>query len=573
MTTLDNLPNNPWRIPWHLLLIFALLSGGILGVGYWYYEHQQDHFREEMEAQLNAVANLKVNQITSWRQERMHDAVLIFDDPIFASEVQEWYDGQAPPGQREEIIHRLQGLKQDMYESIRLLDSRANVQLAIPDDYRELTAFIKEKALSAISGGKIIFSDMHPDPEGRVRLDLIVPIHFQKNGRKINAGVVLLCINPHRQLYPLIESRPTPSSTAEFVLVRHEGREIVYLNELPFRPDAPLNLRLSLDRPDVPAVKAALGNEGIIRGMDYRGIPVMAVTRTIPDSPWFFVAKIDAAEMEAVLREQAIMVGILLIALVATSGVTVAYFWRNRDVQFYRQQEKALKESEHQLRLLSSQLLMVQEKERHRFSMELHDELGQALMVLKFQLHRISKEKRKAKAEFQSLLNYLEDVIEKVRRLSRDLIPASLEEFGLAIALNNLLEEFGRQFEIRWSPGEINGIDRLFSKIKQVNIFRIFQESLTNIARHAQASQITVIVKRNEDRVVFSIEDNGQGFHLREAGGRETGIGLTAMQERARLAGGFLHIRSRSGGGTRISFNIPIDKEEHQDAALSSSTG
>ncbi len=545
-------------------------------MGYWYYDHQQGHFRDETEAQLNAVANLKVSQIVAWRQERMHDAVLIFDDPIFASEVQEWYDGKAPPGQREEIIHRLQGLKQDMYESIRLLDSRGIVQLAIPFDSRGLTPFIKEKALTAISAGKIIFSDMHLNPEGRIRLDLIVPIHFQKSGQKINAGVVLLCINPRLMLYPIIESRPTPSSTAEFVLVRREGREIVCLNELPSRPDAPLNLRLPLDRADVPAVKAALGHEGIVRGVDYRGIPVLAATRTIPDSPWFFVAKIDAAEMEAVLREQAVLVGILLIALVATSGVTVAYFWRNRDVQFYRQQEKALKESEHQLRLLSSQLLMVQEKERHRFSMELHDELGQALMVLKFQLHRIAKEKRRTRAEFQSLLDYLEGVIEKVRRLSRDLIPASLEEFGLAIAIINLLEEFGKQFDIRWSPDEINGIDHLFANLEQVNIFRIFQESLTNIARHAQASQITVNVKRNEDRVVFSIEDNGRGFNLREAGGwegYETGIGLAAMQERARLAGGFLNIRSKPGVGTRITFNIPIKQEEKKDATLSSSTG
>ena len=210
------------------------------GGGYWYYEHQQSHFREETEAQLNAVANLKVNQIVAWRQERMHDAVLVFDAPIFAAEVQEWYDGQAPPGQREEIMHRLQGLKQTMYESIRLLDSRGNVHLAIPDDSRELTPFIKEKALTAISDGKIFFSDMHPDPKGRIRLDLIVPIHFQKSGQKINAGVVLLCIDPYLLLYPLIESRPTPSSTAEFVLVRREGGEIVYLNELPFRPDTPL---------------------------------------------------------------------------------------------------------------------------------------------------------------------------------------------------------------------------------------------------------------------------------------------------------------------------------------------
>ena len=206
-------------------------------------------------------------------------------------------------------------------------------------------------------------------------------------------------------------------------------------------------------------------------------------------------------------------------------------------------------------------------------SMELHDELGQALMVLKFQLDRLSKEKRKTKAEFQFLLHYLDEVIENIRRLSRDLSPSSLEQFGLASAIKNLLQNFGKHYNIRWSETEIDGINRLFPRLAQINIYRIFQEAFTNIGRHTQASQITVRIMEKDGRVLFTVEDNGQGFDLRKARDRENGIGLAAMQERARLAGGFLKIWSQPGAGTKITFNIPIIKGEGDETPLSDSAG
>jgi signal transduction histidine kinase len=229
----------------------------------------------------------------------------------------------------------------------------------------------------------------------------------------------------------------------------------------------------------------------------------------------------------------------------------------------HQRTEKTLLESERQLRYLSSQLLIVQENERKRISRELHDELGQALMVLKFQLDRLSKEKKGTRAELRALPHYLDEVIENVRRLSRDLSPASLEQFGLSFAINNLLEEFGQHFDIRWSPDQTGGLDHLFSHLAQLNTFRIFQESLTNIGRHAHASRISVNIEQQEDHVLFTVEDDGLGFDSKNVSDREhqaCGIGLATMQERARLSGGSLDILSQPGAGTKITFRIPTDK-------------
>jgi len=216
-----------------------------------------------------------------------------------------------------------------------------------------MTTIIKDKVSKALANGKVIFSDLHRSPENNIRLDLVVPVQFHQNGQRKKVGIIIIQVNPRLFLDHLIQSWPVPSATAEIILVRREENEIVVLNELRFRQDSSLTLRLSLNRSEDPAVKAALGYEGIVWGVDYRDIPVVAVTRAIPGSPWFLTAKMEVSEVDAPLRERFQLVAFLLIAVIAASGSGLAYFWRNRDAYFYRQQleiqqekEKVLKESE-----------------------------------------------------------------------------------------------------------------------------------------------------------------------------------------------------------------------------------
>ena len=240
-----------------------------------------------------------------------------------------------------------------------------------------------------------------------------------------------------------------------------------------------------------------------------------------------------------------------------------------RDISERKLKEKILQESEQQLRFFSSQLLIVQENERRRISKELHDELGPALMILKFQLSsietRLPKNKKTLRSEFESLPHHLDDIIESVRRLSWNLSPSVLEQFGLATAIKNLLGDFGKHYVIRWEPPQVEEINDLFPPLSQTNIYRIFQEALTNIGRHAQATQISVGIEKQDGYVTFTIEDNGSGFDPQVAMHRENrqgGIGLAAMQERARMAGGHLEIRSQPGSGTHLVFTIPLENGE-----------
>jgi len=210
--------------------------------------------------------------------------------------------------------------------------------------------------------------------------------------------------------------------------------------------------------------------------------------------------------------------------------------------------------------------LSVQEGERRRISRELHDELGQSLTVLKIHLvaveDRLRGDQGDLKSDCEQLLDYIDGVIENVRRLSWDLSPYILEDLGLSSSLRYLIDEICLNHQID-STVVIDKIDHLFSPETKINIYRIFQESLTNIARHGQASLIKVRIKKQVDKVSFMVQDNGEGFEKEKVLLKpltQRGLGLTAMRERALMAQGSLQIWTRVGQGTKVTFVIPTDQ-------------
>ncbi len=235
-----------------------------------------------------------------------------------------------------------------------------------------------------------------------------------------------------------------------------------------------------------------------------------------------------------------------------------------KEIEERRRTEVALRESKGKLRSLSSQLLKAQEKERRRISLELHDELGQSLSLLKVQLGAI---KRKLDDDQSDLIIDLEEprqhlnyIIESVRRLSRDLSPSILEDLGLSAALEWLVSDFARHHNLSLSYAAEN-IDDFFSHEHLIIIYRIFQETLSNIGKHAQASEVFVKIKKMAHEVSFLIADNGIGFDIRQVSREkptEKGMGLAAMQERALIIRSSLAISAQTDKGTQISFKIPI---------------
>jgi len=250
--------------------------------------------------------------------------------------------------------------------------------------------------------------------------------------------------------------------------------------------------------------------------------------------------------------------------LLGKDGQIIGVIAVGQDIAERKRAEEDLRESAQKLRTLTSQILTAQEDERKRISRELHDELGQSLTVLKLSLRAAGRhllEPLEVKEELAHLALYLDEVIDKVRRLSRALSPAILEDLGLAPALKYLINELSRYYKIV-HDFDLDVLDLFFPKEAQIIIFRIFQESLTNIAKHAQAKKVRLVIRKSEWAVLFEVEDDGQGFEVTEVLTRPSkGLGLVALSERAKMLGGTLDINSRKGRGTRMTCTIPVSRE------------
>src|ERR1035437_10316476 len=237
----------------------------------------------------------------------------------------------------------------DQYDLIRLLDAQGVTRMSVPTGRPPVSSVVLQRIPEILRSGQVAFQDFHRNEhDQRVYLDILVPI-FDEQDASRPLGVFYLRIDPDKYLYPFIKHWPVPSETAEILLIRREGNEAVFLNELRFQTNTALNLRSSLENTNMPAVKAALGQKGIVEGADYRGVPVLAALRAVPDSPWFLVARMDTAEVYAPLRERLWLTILLVSLLLISAGAGIGVIWRHQRVQFYKERYKmaeALREGE-----------------------------------------------------------------------------------------------------------------------------------------------------------------------------------------------------------------------------------
>ncbi len=232
----------------------------------------------------------------------------------------------------------------------------------------------------------------------------------------------------------------------------------------------------------------------------------------------------------------------------------------NSDITARKYGELRLQASSSRLRALASRLESVREEERTRIARELHDELGQALTALKFDLAtlagRLPKRNQGLRADAQAMSNQIDTTIKLVRRISTELRPGMLDDLGLAAAIEWQGQEFaartGIECRVRLPEQEL-----VSSREQATAIFRIFQETLTNVARHAKATKVEVDLELVGEATRLRVRDNGQGFDNAEVKGKHS-LGLLGMEERAEILGGTFEVESAIGQGTTVTVVIPL---------------
>lgn len=230
-----------------------------------------------------------------------------------------------------------------------------------------------------------------------------------------------------------------------------------------------------------------------------------------------------------------------------------------RDVSERRQAEEELRRSEEQLRELAHRQEAVREEERRRIAIEIHDELGQALTGFKLQLawleSRLPEGSRSLRGPVRQMLGQIDRTIETVQRIGAELRPAVLDTLGPLAAIEWQAEEFTRRTAIpctvaapaRWPPVD---------DARSTALFRVLQEALTNVARHAQASSVRVRVAVEDGWLVLAVEDDGKGVRDRQSTGPKS-LGLVGMRERVAAFGGQLRLAQREPSGTILEVRMP----------------
>ncbi len=230
------------------------------------------------------------------------------------------------------------------------------------------------------------------------------------------------------------------------------------------------------------------------------------------------------------------------------------------DITKRKRAESALRETTRQLQALSRRVLETQETERRRVAHELHDELGQALTAIKINLQSRERFKHQSPDELNAEnLRIVDDALQQVRRLALALRPSILDDLGLTPALRWIAEQTATRSQITVNFHPAMAPVRLASDIETA-CFRIVQEALTNVVRHAGARQVEIELRRDGDALVLRVHDDGCGFDLavmRERAVAGGSIGVLGMQERAALIGGQLDIRSTPGNGCTVQLRCP----------------
>jgi two-component system sensor histidine kinase DegS len=221
------------------------------------------------------------------------------------------------------------------------------------------------------------------------------------------------------------------------------------------------------------------------------------------------------------------------------------------------------KRFEETLRFYVKQVTIAQEEERKRIARELHDETAQSISTLYNDIDNILMTHGELPAEVSEQLEQLEvkldKILEEVRRFSHEMRPGLLDQFGLVPSLEHLIEEFGKSENIECHL-EITGNEQRQSPGTEVVLYRIVQEALHNIRKHAEATEVTVSVEYDSDKLTLGISDNGRGFEVPlvlSSLSRKGKLGLIGMEERTGLVNGELQVESRRGHGTSIIVRIP----------------
>ena len=326
---------------------FLFFAAAIVAAGSAHLNYQLSSARAAVEKELSAIASLKVAQISDWYKERQVDAQVVLNAPIIQEQGKNFLSGASGSKTEDDLLTWIQSQQKfNGYKRVVLYDANGAPRLWAPATHRPPDGTSHKDFSAALRFKDIMTTDLHhiqldgDSGKDETRLYIWVPIGASSMGQTA-IGLLLIEVDPHDLLFPLIQSWPIPSNSAETLLVRKEGGKIIYLNDLHHRSDASIVLRMPVEKHSTLSAALELkGQEGVVEALDYREVSVLAVTRKIEGTPWSLVVKVDKQEIYAPLRTKVWITSTIMLILVFT-GLTGIRLLLQRQGRYLLQQQLA----------------------------------------------------------------------------------------------------------------------------------------------------------------------------------------------------------------------------------------
>jgi signal transduction histidine kinase len=538
----------------------AVLSIGLTALALVTYRLGSNSVLRSARHRLEAVATLKATLIGEWMESESSDIRVWTASPEFTRLVEDWqHGGPQDAAVRERLLNYLRRISQTgHYVEVGLRDPTTGALLLTTTSDAD-TPEIRREALAAASASLPVLEDFHRDTDGKdgasIYLGFFSAVTLAGTGIRL---VVHAGINPDHELFPYIEQWPGDTGTAEVLLLRREGDAMVVVNDSRVRRLGLAARRIDIRSPRHIGAALAPGKAGFFRGDDDRDRAVLTYAEPVSGTQWLLAAKLDEDEAFAELNRIAGLTATIAAALL----VLGAWRWveARRLATLERQVQLERQDHAERLSTLSRRIVSVQEDERRRLAVELHDRTGANLAAIKMNLKSIAKRVPIRHADddlLKDTSDLLADTVVSIREFCGDLRPAVLDYAGLADALNVCVAQFARRTGIAAQLDHSAYAGRIPPDTESV-LYRITQEALLNCAKHSNAGHVRVRLARDADRVTLVIEDDGDGFVPEHVGhtGQASGSGLLNIRERVAFAGGRLGIDAAPGRGTRITVQI-----------------
>ncbi|WP_159517861.1 PAS domain-containing sensor histidine kinase [Sunxiuqinia indica] len=319
------------RVLTFLILIFSVI---IVVAANLFYLNIQRNIHKEKAKDLATISQFKINELIQWRKERFADIKLFSNSTFFGNAVLEHIEDRPDSDRTNYLLERLSIPREEYgYQSVFLVTPEYQLLLSSTPSKSLIGHKLMQQIDASISTGRTTSTDFYfSEKDSTILYDIIAPI--TASGQSTPIAAIVFRIDPARYLYPLIQSWPTPSKTAESLLIRKDDRHVLFLNELRHQKETALKLRIPLTQETLPAVVAAQGYTGIVEGIDYRNEKVMAYVGHIPETNWYIVAKVDTKELfqQAVTAGTFIFVTTSLIILSFVIGLILFYNLRQKKI-------------------------------------------------------------------------------------------------------------------------------------------------------------------------------------------------------------------------------------------------